>query len=166
MLKVCYLLLSIATTTYQQAHPDSLSQTKKMKKWTVSSSSKRENKKNKERKTMNADGLHGGHGVLTGQMARELQMKEDEVREDKVVEEEVKKKDEEEEEKKEEAQEGVEAKKPSVIESPDQNVDGVINQDLHVRPQPPPEVGSYGVQILLGVESQRLVFSPSRRRWS
>ncbi|KAM1189624.1 hypothetical protein ACFX2J_025277 [Malus domestica] len=44
---------------------------------------------------INADRLHGGHEVLTRQMARELQMKKDEVREDKVVEEEVKKKDEE-----------------------------------------------------------------------
>ncbi|KAM1060969.1 hypothetical protein ACFX2B_025289 [Malus domestica] len=42
---------------------------------------------------INADRLHGGHEVLTRQMARELQMKKDEVREDKVVEEEVKKKD-------------------------------------------------------------------------
>ncbi|KAM1735702.1 hypothetical protein ACFX12_014142 [Malus domestica] len=105
---------------------------------------------------MNADGLHSGHGVLTRQMAKELQMKEEEVREDKVVEEEVKKKDEEEEEKKEDAQEGVEAKEPSVTESPDQNVDGVnaaTALDVHVEAHL--EVGSNGDQILLGVESQR-----------
>ncbi|KAM2634884.1 hypothetical protein EV1_025305 [Malus domestica] len=68
-----------------------------MTKQTVSPSRKGGNEKNKERKMMNADGLHSGHGVLTRQMAKELQMKEGEVREDKVVEEEVEKKDEEEE---------------------------------------------------------------------
>ncbi|KAB2611878.1 hypothetical protein D8674_019910 [Pyrus ussuriensis x Pyrus communis] len=67
---------------------------------------------------MNADRFHVGYGVLSRQMARELQMKEEEV----------KKKDEEEEEKKEEAQEGVEAKEPSVTDG----------QDVHVGPQPPP----------------------------
>ncbi|CAN6706548.1 unnamed protein product [Malus baccata var. baccata] len=126
---------------------------------------------------INVDRLHGGHEVLTRQMARELQMKKDEVREDKVIE----------EEKKEDAQEGVEAKEPSVTESPDKNVDGVngaaTTQDVHVGPQPSPaadtnedmasvlnvgilnrwawrpshvephlKVGSYRVKILLGVE--------------
>ncbi|RXH68652.1 hypothetical protein DVH24_030985 [Malus domestica] len=149
---------------------------------------------------INADRLHGGHKVLTRQMARELQMKKDEVREDKVVEEEI------EEEKKEEAQEGLEAKEPSITESPDKNVDGVngaaTTQDMHVGPQPPPaadtnedmasvlnvgilnqwarrpshvephlKVGSYRVQILLGVErgdgveSQRSCLMESRSFW-
>ncbi|KAM2061972.1 hypothetical protein FF1_046981 [Malus domestica] len=41
---------------------------------------------------MKADGFHSGHGVLTRQMASELQMKK-EVREDNVEEEEVMKKE-------------------------------------------------------------------------
>ncbi|KAB2612472.1 hypothetical protein D8674_034788 [Pyrus ussuriensis x Pyrus communis] len=92
-----------------------------------------------ERKMTNADGPHSRHGVLTRRMARELRLKKEEVMADK-VEEELKKKDEEEEEKKEETQEGVEAKEPTVIESPDQNADGVnaAAEEVPVGPQPPP----------------------------
>ncbi|CAN6706546.1 unnamed protein product [Malus baccata var. baccata] len=109
-----------------------------MTKQTVSPSRKGGNKKNKERKMMNADGLHSRHGDLTRQMAKELQMKEEEVREDKVVEEEVEKKDEEEEIK--------------IGGCPGR---GGGQGAVYVHVGSHLDVGSNGDQILLGIESQR-----------
>ncbi|CAN6572837.1 unnamed protein product [Malus baccata var. baccata] len=85
----------------------------------------------------NAEGLHSRHGVLTRRMARELRLK----------------KEEEEDEKKEKTQEGVEAKEPTVTESPDQNADGVNSAaaaDVPVRPQPPPAVETISMGGLPG----------------
>ncbi|RXH68651.1 hypothetical protein DVH24_030984 [Malus domestica] len=81
---------------------------------------------------MNDDGFHSGHELFTRRVARELQMKEEEIRWRRKEKGRGK-------EEKEEAHEGVEAKEPSFTESPDQTVDGVnagAAQDVPAGPLP------------------------------